>query len=310
MSKHVPVLINEVLSLLDFQEDDVFVDLTIGRAGHSTEALKLIKTGFLYGFDQDETAIIYSAAKLQLGGQNFKLFHSNFVEVENKLAEIGVTKVDKILLDLGVSSPQFDEASRGFSYRFDGPLDMRMDQNSLGLTARDIVNKWPLADLTKLFYSYAEHPESRRVAEGIVRAREEKYIASTFQLVEIIKSSLSHHALRKKGHPAKQFFQALRIAVNDELNNLERVLESALKLLAPNGRLAVISFHSLEDRIVKNIFKEKSTKAKGHPAIPDRDLPDAPFTLITRKVVLPTEDEVQANPRSQSAKLRVIMRRE
>lgn len=309
MNNHLPVLKDEVINLLDFQRTDVFVDLTIGRAGHSWHALELIRDGFLYGFDQDETAIIYSAAKLQFIGQNFKLFHANFIEVKHKLAETGVTEVDKILIDLGVSSPQFDQAIRGFSYRFNGPLDMRMNLKALVPTAADIVNKWSLEDLTTLFYKYAEHPESRRVAEGIVKARQEKYIGSTFQLVEIIKDSLSSYQLRKKGHPAKQFFQALRIEVNNEIGNLQIVLREALSLLAPGGRLAVISFHSLEDRLVKETFKEVTTKEKGDMITPDRDIPEAPFVQVTRKVVMPTSEETALNPRSQSAKLRVIMRR-
>lgn len=310
MNKHVPVLFNEVLEHLALSKADVVADFTLGRAGHASAFLPKVPAGFLYGFDHDEDAIIYSAAKLQSVGQNFRLFHTNFINAKTKLAEVGVNAVDKIFIDLGVSSPQFDEAERGFSYRYDGPLDMRMDRTLQKLTAADIVNKWDENDLATLFFKYAEHPESRRVASGIVRARQSKYIATTGQLVEIIRASLSNKTLRKQGHPAKTFFQALRIAVNDELTNLEKMLADALMLLAPGGRLAIITFHSLEDRIVKNYFKEVTTKAKGHPSVPDTAIPEPPYVLITRKVVQPSAVEINTNPRSKSAKLRVIQRRE
>lgn len=311
MSSHYPVLLNEVLNGLNVKENSVIVDLTLGRAGHSSALLLKARKGYLYGFDQDETAIRESKEILGRTFQNFTLFHQNFKDFDYSLRELGVEGADIILLDLGVSSPQFDVSERGFSYRFEGPLDMRMDRTNNNVTAAMIVNTYSEEDLKNIFYRYAEHRYSARIAREIVNARRSKPLETTTELVEIIKKALPSKELRKKGHPAKTIFQALRIEVNNELGVLEEVLRRAPYFLNEGGRLAVISFHSLEDRLVKNTFKKLSTLSETgmHPyALPVKGK-EAPFALVNRKVIVATAHEIENNPRASSAKLRIIERR-
>ncbi|OQC11334.1 MAG: Ribosomal RNA small subunit methyltransferase H [Tenericutes bacterium ADurb.Bin087] len=311
MSTHYPVLLSEVINGLNVQDDSVIVDLTLGRAGHSSALLLKARKGYLYGFDQDETAIKESREVLSKTFQNFTLFHQNFKDFDLALNALGVKGADIILLDLGVSSPQFDVSERGFSYRYDGPLDMRMDRTNNNLTAAIIVNTYTEARLKEIFYNYAESRYSARIAREIIDARKAKPIATTLELVEIIKRALPSKELRKKGHPAKTIFQALRIEVNNELGVLSEVLARAPHFLNEGGRLAVISFHSLEDRLVKNTFKRLaslSDEARHPYSLPDKNKV-APFTLVNRKVIVASDDEIELNPRASSAKLRIIEKR-
>lgn len=306
MSEHIPVLLNEVIENLNIKSDGIYVDLTLGRAGHSSEILKRLTTGKLIGFDQDAEAIEASTERLSKISSNFEIIKSNFENVKEELNKRGITKVDGIMADLGVSSPQFDDGERGFSYRFDARLDMRMDQEQ-SLTAFDIVNTYDLKHLTQVFRDYGEEKFAYEIARRIVKERELKPIETTFELVDIIKKSLPMKELAKKGHPAKQVFQALRIEVNRELDVLQTMLKDALTLLNKEGRLAVITFQSLEDRIVKDIFKEVSTPPstpRGVPCLPGDIKVD--YELVNRKVIIASEEELKFNPRSESAKLRVI----
>lgn len=303
MEKHIPVLLDEVLENLNIRDGLVYVDMTLGGAGHSKEILRRIPNGFLYGFDQDDFAIKKATEKLA-DFSNYKIIKSNFLNSKEELNKIGVDKVDGILFDLGVSSFQFDIPERGFSYKFDNELDMRMDQ-SQSLTAKEIVNTYSYEEISDILFKYGEEKFSRSIAKNIIKTREEKTINTTFELVDIIKKSLPQKVLRKKGHPAKKTFQALRIAVNDELNVFEQALENAISLLAPKGRLAVITFHSLEDRICKQIFKKHSTIdiPEGVPIIVTEE-PE--LKLVNRKVIVSKEDELAYNNRAHSAKLRVV----
>ena len=309
-NEHIPVLLNEVIENLNINPDGIYIDLTLGRAGHSSEILKrLSNKGKLIGFDQDIDAIQASIERLSKISSNFEVIKSNFENVKEELLKRGITKVDGILADLGVSSPQFDQGDRGFSYRFDAKLDMRMDQNA-NLSAYEIVNTYSLIDLTRIFREYGEEKYAYEIAKRIVREREQKPVETTFELVDIIKRSLPSKELSKKGHPAKQVFQALRIETNRELEVLETMLKDGLELLSSNGRMAIITFQSLEDRIVKNIFKEVSTpKATPRwiPSLPEDQEVD--YQLINRKVIVASEEELKRNPRSESAKLRVIERK-
>ena len=309
-NEHIPVLLNEVIENLNINPDGIYIDLTLGRAGHSSEILKrLSNKGKLIGFDQDIDAIQASIERLSKISSNFEVIKSNFENVKEELFKRGITKVDGILADLGVSSPQFDQGDRGFSYRFDAKLDMRMDQNA-NLSAYEIVNTYSLIDLTRIFREYGEEKYAYEIAKRIVREREQKPIETTFELVDIIKRSLPSKELSKKGHPAKQVFQALRIETNRELEVLETMLKDGLELLSSKGRMAIITFQSLEDRIVKNIFKEVSTpKATPRwiPSLPEDQEVD--YQLINRKVIVASEEELKRNPRSESAKLRVIERK-
>ena len=308
MGKHIPVLLNETISGLNIKPDGIYVDLTVGRGGHSGEILKKLKNGHLYAFDQDEEAIIESRKYLETISNSFTLIHKNFSSFKETLAELKIPYVDGVLMDLGVSSPQFDEGDRGFSYREDAPLDMRMDQRN-SLTAYEIVNHYSLEEITNILKEYGEEKFAYQIAKNIVKARETSPIETTFQLVEIIKRSKSMKELAKAGHPAKQSFQALRIAVNDELNVLTLTLRDVLKALRPNGgRLAVITFHSLEDRIVKNIFKEAAVSEGNRIDIPSR-MEEKEYELITRKPIVASDDELTINHRAQSAKLRIIQRK-
>lgn len=309
-NEHIPVLLNEVIENLNINPDGIYIDLTLGRAGHSSEILKrLSNKGKLIGFDQDIDAIQASIERLSKISSNFEVIKSNFENVKEELIKRGITKVDGILADLGVSSPQFDQGDRGFSYRFDAKLDMRMDQNA-NLSAYEIVNTYSLIDLTRIFREYGEEKYAYEIAKRIVREREQKPVETTFELVDIIKRSLPSKELSKKGHPAKQVFQALRIETNRELEVLETMLKDGLELLSSKGRMAIITFQSLEDRIVKNIFKEVSTpKATPRwiPSLPEDQEVD--YQLINKKVIVASEEELKRNPRSESAKLRVIERK-
>ncbi|MBN2540202.1 MAG: 16S rRNA (cytosine(1402)-N(4))-methyltransferase RsmH [Bacilli bacterium] len=303
MNKHIPVMLQEVIENLNIKDKGIYVDMTLGGAGHSYEIIKRIPNGFLYGFDQDDFAIKKAGERLAEYG-NFRIIRDNFVNAKARLKELGVTKVDGILFDLGVSSFQFDIPERGFSYNADNDLDMRMDIEN-NLTAKVILNTYPEQDIADILFRYGEEKFSRSIAKNIVKARKNHPIQTTFELVDIIKHSMPMKELSKKGHPAKKTFQALRIAVNDELNVLTQALEDAITLLKPHGRLAVITFHSLEDRIVKQIFRNHSTIdiPEGVPILVNED-PE--ITLVNRKVITASEEELERNNRAHSAKLRVI----
>lgn len=307
MEKHIPVLLNETIDLLQIKKDGVYLDLTLGRGGHSSEILKRLNgTGLLIGVDQDITAIEESEPRLSKINSNFKLIKSNFKDLDKVLEQLNIQSVDGILMDLGVSSPQFDDGKRGFSYNFDAKLDMRMDQ-SQDLNAEKIVNNYSLQDLTRIFKEYGEDKYSYQIAKEIVKEREKKPIESTFELVDIIKKSKPERELMKVGHPAKQVFQALRIEVNHELDFLKEALNKALKVLNHKGRLVVITFHSLEDRIVKNCFKRVAVIEGDRFDLPlMKKAPD--YTLINKKVIVANEKEINENRRSKSAKCRAIER--
>lgn len=307
--KHVSVLLYEAIDALQIKSDGEYVDLTLGRAGHSSEILKRLDKGFLYAFDKDQTAIDESFEKLSSISNKFKIIHDDFRNFRHDLDENNISLVDGILVDLGVSSPQFDDESRGFSYRNDSRLDMRMDQ-SQSKTAYDVVNTYSLNELTTVFREYGEDKYSYQIAKKIIQVRENKPIETTFELVDIIKSVKPQKELLKKGHPAKQIFQALRIEVNDEINALKEMIDDAINSLNVGGRLVVISFHSLEDRIVKNAFN-KVSKVEGsrHDVFTLPSLDDEPkYRLVNKGVILPSEEEMENNPRSKSAKMRVIER--
>ena len=308
MGKHVPVLLNETISGLNIKPDGIYIDLTLGRGGHSGEILKKLKNGHLYGVDQDQTAIDESRKYLETISDNFTIIHANFSQLDEIMEKYQIEYADGILMDLGVSSPQFDEGYRGFSYREDAPLDMRMDQRQ-SLTAYQIVNNYSLDEIFKILRDYGEEKFAYSIAKNIVKAREEKTIKTTFDLVEIIKKSKPMKELAKAGHPAKQSFQALRIAVNDELNVLSIALKKALKALRPHGgRLAVITFHSLEDRIVKNIYKDAAVSEGNRYDIPIQNT-EKEYELVTRKPIVADEKELENNHRSKSAKLRILQRK-
>ena len=301
--KHITVLLEEGIEGLNIKPDGIYVDATLGGGGHSSLILSKLTTGHLYAFDQDDFAINKAKERLSAISNNFTIIKANFVELEKELALRGVEGIDGIIYDLGVSSFQFDDPKRGFSYRYDAYLDMRMDQ-SAKLTAYEIVNHYPLEEIASYFSKYGEEPNAYLIAKSICKAREIKPIETTFDLVEVIKNCLPQKVLNKKGHPAKQVFQALRIAVNDELQVFEKSLLQAIKIAKIGGRIAVISFHSLEDRIAKHTFKEYSEiKVPKNLPIVVKDL--APLKLITRHPILPSEEELANNNRAHSAKLRV-----
>jgi 16S rRNA (cytosine1402-N4)-methyltransferase len=303
LEKHIPVLLDEVIENLNIRDGLTYVDMTLGGAGHSSVILSKIPNGHLYGFDQDDFAIKKAKEKLA-DFSNYSIIKDNFYNAKSRLNEIGINQVDGILFDLGVSSFQFDIPERGFSYKFDNELDMRMNQNS-SLTAKEIVNTYSYENLVLILFKYSEEKYARRIVKNIIREREIKPINTTFELVDVIKKSLPNKVLSKKGHPAKKTFQALRIAVNDELNVFASALENAIELLAPKGRIAVITFHSLEDRICKQIFRKHSTIdiPEGVPII----VTEKPLLkLINRKVIVAKESELEYNNRAHSAKLRVV----
>lgn len=302
---HISVLLNESIQQLNIKKNGVYVDCTLGGGGHSSEILKRIPNGHLYAFDQDSFAINTADEKLKKIASNYTLINENFVNIKVALEEENVYGVDGILYDLGVSSFQLDIPERGFSYRFDGPLDMRMDQTA-ELDAYTVVNTYDEKSLVRILFEHGEEKFARLIARKIVSEREKKPIETTLELVEIIKKALPASALRNSSHPAKQTFQAIRIEVNHELDILKKALEDGLSLLNKNGRMVVITFHSLEDRIVKKLFKEKTTLQlpKDLPYIPEGY--EIEFKLINSKVILPSESEISNNLRSHSAKMRVI----
>ncbi|KAA0830697.1 16S rRNA (cytosine(1402)-N(4))-methyltransferase RsmH [Bacillus sp. AY2-1] len=310
MFKHVTVLLKETVDGLDIKPDGTYVDCTLGGGGHSSYLLsQLTEGGKLIAFDQDEIAIQNAKEKFSSYGEQFITVKSNFRYLAEKLQEIGITEVDGILFDLGVSSPQLDTPERGFSYHHDAPLDMRMDQDA-PLTAYDVVNSWSYEQLVRIFFQYGEEKFSKQIARKIEVYRENKAIETTGELVELIKEGIPAPARRTGGHPAKRVFQAIRIAVNDELKVFEEALESAIEMVKPGGRVSVITFHSLEDRICKTTFKRNSTTPQlppGLPIIPDEFKPK--LKLITRKPILPSDIELEENNRARSAKLRIAEKR-
>ncbi|EUJ24431.1 16S rRNA m(4)C1402 methyltransferase [Listeria grandensis FSL F6-0971] len=304
MFEHETVLLKETVDSLNIKPDGVYVDCTLGGAGHSAYLLsQLSESGHLFAFDQDSKALAHAKERLSEYTGQVTFIKSNFRYIKEALLEVGITKVDGILYDLGVSSPQLDERERGFSYHQDAPLDMRMDQDA-ELTARDVVNDWRYEDLVRIFFRYGEEKFSKQVAREIERRREVAPIETTGELVDAIKAAIPAPARRKGGHPAKRVFQAIRIAVNDELGAVEDSLKEALELLKPGGRISVITFHSLEDRMTKQIFAEQAKGPElppGLPIIPDEYKPK--MKLITRKPILPSEEELTENNRARSAKL-------
>lgn len=307
MFEHDSVLKTELVNSIKVKPTGVYVDCTLGGAGHAKEiANQLNEDGMLIGFDQDKIAL--KAAQKNLEGTPGKklLIHANFNQLKEKLIENDINHVDGIIFDLGVSSPQLDDGERGFSYRYDSRLDMRMDQTR-GLSAYEIVNNWSYEDLVRILFAYGEEKFAKQIVRQIEKAREIKKIETTFELVELIKAGIPAPARRTGGHPAKRTFQAIRIAVNDELNSFNSALHQAAEVISINGRVAVITFHSLEDRICKQAFKKWTTQKpvpRGMPIIPEGF--EAPFKLITRKPILPTDEEVRENKRSRSAMLRII----
>ncbi len=301
---HYSVLKEELLEGLNIQDGKIYVDATIGYAGDSKEILKQIPNGFLYGFDQDKKAVEYSTDALTKIGNNFKIFNTNFVNMDETFEKIGIKEVDGIIFDLGFSSPQIDDEKRGFSFMHDGPLDMRM--SSEGKSAKDIINEYSENELAEIFFKYGEEKLSRVIAKNI--KKESKNISSTLELVEVIKNATGANYFYKN-HPERKIFQALRIEVNEELTVLESILPKAIKRLKKGGRIAVITFHSLEDRIVKNIFKKYSDidpLVKGLKDIPEEYKPL--IKLVNKKPILPSQKELEENSRSRSAKLRIIER--
>lgn len=306
MFEHTTVLLHETVDGLNIKPDGIYVDCTMGGAGHTSLILsKLSPNGKLFAFDQDDAAINHAKEKLASYEQQLTIIKSNFLHIKEELRDRGIEKVDGILYDLGVSSPQLDTPERGFSYHHDAPLDMRMDRDA-PLSAYDVVNTWSYHDLVKIFFRYGEEKFSKQIARKIEAARENKPIKTTGELVELIKEAIPAPARRKGGHPAKRVFQAIRIAVNDELGVFEESLQKAIDLLNPGGRISVITFHSLEDRICKVTFKKASETPDlppGLPVIPDEYKPV--LKLITRKPILPSEEELENNNRARSAKLRI-----
>ena len=302
---HKSVLLEEAIHYLNLKEDAIVVDCTLGYGGHSSEILKRIPKGHLYAFDQDEEAIQSASKRLSEISSNFTIIKSNFVHLKEKLQELGITKVDGILFDLGVSSPQLDEDERGFSFHKDARLDMRMDQTQKK-DAKEVVNTYSYEQLVQIMKTYGEEKFAPRIAKNIVESRQEKEIVTTLELVEIIKNSVPEK-YRREHHPARKVFQAIRIEVNDELNVFEKALKDALELIDVNGRVCVITFHSLEDIICKRIMKDVSTlpnELKNLPVVPENLKPN--FQVI--KTIHPSKEELEENRRARSAKLRVIER--
>ena len=302
---HKPVLLDECLDALDIKPEGIYLDGTLGRAGHSLEIAKRLTTGRLICLDRDETAIQAAEIRLADYKDRVTLVHSNFSRIADVLQELDIDGVDGMLFDLGVSSPQLDEADRGFSYMHDAPLDMRMDRTA-ALTARDVVNGWSYEELRLILFEYGEERYAPAIAKAIVKRRQESPIETTGQLVDIIRGAMPPAALREKQHPAKRSFQAIRIAVNDELGELPPMLKAAAELLRPGGRLAVISFHSLEDRIIKKTLQELATGCTCPPNFPVCVCGKKPkMKLVSRKPIVAGEAELVYNPRARSAKLRV-----
>ncbi len=306
-NKHISVLLEEAINSLNLKEDGIYVDATLGYAGHSSKILEKVKRGYLFAFDQDSEAIRLSTDRLNSIGTNFTIIRSNFKNIKEELNKLDIEKVDGILFDLGVSSPELDEAERGFSFHKDARLDMRMDTSG-EFSAYELVNTYSYEQLREIFYKYGEDKYSPNIAKKIIKYRENKPIETTLELVEIIKSAVPIKERLKK-HPARQIFQAIRIEVNDELNVLQEALKQSSELLKVGGRIVVITFHSLEDRIVKKYFNELSKVddiIKGLPNINEDLLPD--FKVVNNKPIIPTNDEIEENPRSRSAKMRILER--
>ena len=302
---HVSVLLDECIEGLNIKPDGIYVDGTLGGAGHSSQIAKRLTTGLLIGIDRDPVALKAAGERLAPYGDRVKLVHSNFCEIKQVLEDLNIEGVDGILLDLGVSSPQLDDGSRGFSYMADAPLDMRMN-NEDPLTAAVVVNTWSQEELKRILYDYGEERYAPRIAAAICRRREEKPIETTLELVDIIRSAMPAQALREKQHPAKRSFQAIRIAVNDELGSVEKVMRDAIPCLNPGGRLAIITFHSLEDRIVKNGMASAAKGCTCPPSFPVCVCGKKPqVKLISRKPIVSGQEELDRNPRARSAKLRV-----
>lgn len=307
MSNHIPVLLHEALDCLNVRDGKTYLDLTLGRAGHASEILKRIPNGRLIAFDQDPEAVAESTKKLASISSNFLVVRDNFSHLSEELSRLHVMSVDGILMDLGVSSPQLDEAERGFSYKEEARLDMRMDPDN-PLTAWIVVNSYPLQKLSEVIREYGEDVDAYRIAKKIVKERESAPIGTTTQLAAIIKAAKPKAELFKKGHPAKQTFQAIRMEVNHEEDALKQALEEAPKWLSSSGRLVIISFMSLDDRLVKKRFHELSVKEgdrHGVDLMPD-EIDQPLFHLLTKKPILPTESELKLNHRAASAKLRAI----
>ena len=306
---HVSVLLDECIEGLNIKPDGIYVDGTLGGAGHSYHIAERLTTGRLIGIDRDPVALKAAGERLSPFADRVTLVHSNFCRMGQVLQELGISGVDGILLDLGVSSPQLDDGSRGFSYMTDAPLDMRMD-NGDALSADTVVNTWSYEELKRILYDYGEERYAPAIAAAIVRKREVSPIRTTLELVDVIRSAMPPAALREKQHPAKRTFQAIRIAVNDELNSVSKAMDAAIPCLNPGGRLAVITFHSLEDRIVKNAM---ATAAKGcicPPEFPVCVCGRKPqVTVLTRKPIVSGEEELERNPRARSAKLRICEKR-
>ena len=302
---HISVLLEECLDALSIKPDGIYLDGTLGGAGHSSQIAKRLTTGWLIGIDRDPVALKAAGQRLEPYKENVTLVHSNFCEMAQVVKDLGLSGVDGILLDLVVSSPQLDDGERGFSYMADAPLDMRMNSEDT-LSAHTVVNTWSQDELKRILFDYGEERFAPRIAATICRRREEKTIETTLELVDIIRSAMPAQALREKQHPAKRSFQAIRIAVNDELGSVEQAMEAAIPLLNPGGRLAVITFHSLEDRIVKNAMADAAKGCTCPPNFPVCVCGKKPqVKLISRKPIIAGERELEENPRSRSAKLRV-----
>ena len=309
MEEHVSVLLNEAIDALNIKKDGIYVDLTLGRGGHSSKILEKLTTGKLYCFDQDKEAIEQSRPRLEKISSNFEIIKSNFRNFKEELEKRGISKVDGILMDLGVSSPQFDNEERGFSYKGSARLDMRMDQEQ-SLDAYEVINNYSLNELCRIFREYGEDKYYYQIARKIVQNRIDSPIETTDELVDIIKSCKPQKELMKKGHPAKQIFQAIRIEVNDELGALKEALQKAIDMIDKNGRIVVISFHSLEDRTVKNTFNSVA-KIQGDRlnlyTLPD-EIEKPKYELVNNKIIVPSEKEMEVNSRSKSAKMRILTR--
>ncbi len=302
---HVSVLLSECIQGLAIKPEGIYVDGTLGGAGHSSQIVQRLSAGRLIGIDRDETALAAAGKRLEPWKERVTLVHSNFCEIASVLEDLQIPGVDGILLDLGVSSPQLDDGERGFSYMADAPLDMRMNRRD-ALSAYEVVNRWPQEELKRILFDYGEERYAPRIAGAICRRREEKPIETTLELVDIIRSAMPPAALPEKQHPAKRSFQAIRIAVNDELGSVEKVMRDAIGCLNPGGRLAVITFHSLEDRIVKSAMAAASKGCTCPPSFPVCVCGKKPkVKLITRKPITSTEEELEVNPRARSAKLRI-----
>ena len=302
---HISVLLEECIEGLNIKPDGIYVDGTLGGAGHSSQIAKRLTTGRLIGIDRDPVALAAAGERLAPYADRVTLVHSNFCEIAQVLKDLNIDGVDGILLDLGVSSPQLDDSSRGFSYMADAPLDMRMNGEDT-LTAYDVVNTWSYEELKRILFDYGEERYAPKIASAICKKREEKPIETTLELVDVIRGAMPAQALREKQHPAKRSFQAIRIAVNDELGSVEKVMKDAIPCLNPGGRLAVITFHSLEDRIVKTSMAGAAKGCTCPPSFPVCVCGKKPqVQVITRKPIVSGDEELERNPRARSAKLRV-----